>query len=79
MKVTGLYFGLIAEDRGIASEEIELPVNSKLQNLREKTEVLIPSIRKVNYSTAVNSVMQTSNIELNEGDEIAFFPPFAGG
>lgn len=79
MKVKGLYFGMIAENRGLSSEVIELPGNSKLHNLRDKTEGLIPGIRSVNYSIAVNNKMQSSNVELSDGDEIAFFPPFAGG
>ena len=79
MKVNTHYFGLIAEERGVNKEEIHLPEGASLAVVHEKAIELIPGLADRNYAVAVNQKMNTGNIDLKEGDEISFFPPFAGG
>ena len=79
MKVNTHYFGLIAEERGVNTEEMHLPEGASLAHIQDKAVELIPGLKDSNYAIAVNQKMNTGNIDLKEGDEIAFFPPFAGG
>ena len=79
MKVNTCYFGLIAEERGVNKEELNLPEGASLEVVQEKALELIPGLASNNYAVAVNQKLHTGNIDLKEGDEISFFPPFAGG
>jgi sulfur-carrier protein len=38
-----------------------------------------PAITKLNYQFAVNQHLVEDSFQLNNGDEIALLPPFAGG
>ena len=79
MKVNTFYFGLIAEERGLSKEELHLPDGASLDVMHEKALALIPGLAEHNYAVAVNQKLNTGNIDLQDGDEISFFPPFAGG
>lgn len=79
MKVNTLYFGMIAEKRGVTNETLELSGNATLDCLKEKAVDLIPNLDEINYAIAVNQIMKSENVDLKDGDEISFFPPFAGG
>ena len=79
MKVTSIYFGMIAEHRGVSNEDLDLVKGANLFEVKEKAIGLIPVLKDINYSVAVNQRLESNDIELKEGDEIAFFPPFAGG
>ena len=79
MKVNTLYFGMIAEKRGFQSETLELPEGATLLSVQEKAQELIPDLGETNYAIALNQNMNSENVDLKDGDEISFFPPFAGG
>tara|TARA_R110002050_G_scaffold252628_1_gene390865 strand:+ start:20541 stop:20780 length:240 start_codon:yes stop_codon:yes gene_type:complete len=79
MKVNALYFGMIAEKRGLTKEVLEFSDSVTLATLKEKALELIPNLNDINYGIAVNQVMTTDDMDLKDGDEISFFPPFAGG
>ncbi len=78
MKVTVKYFGMIAESAGRTEEVLEVASGTSAKDLKDL------QVRKYEISDAesvqlaVNQNLD-SKVELNEGDEVAFLPPFAGG
>lgn len=79
MKINTLYFGMIAEKRGVQNETLEFENGATVLNVKEKAVELIPNLEEINYAIAVNQSFHAENVELKDGDEISFFPPFAGG
>ena len=75
MKVT--FFGNLSEIVGDTTKTINnfSDVNSLQENLFQE----FPSLKKAKYRIAVNNSITSENLLLNESDEIAFLPPFAGG
>lgn len=71
------YFGMIAEAIGKSEEDFDLVEN--LDTLTVELEKKYQKIKDLNYKFAVNQTLTTINIALNENDEIALLPPFAGG
>ena len=72
------YFGMIAEAIGKTEESIDFSgktVADLDMLLKENTTKL----NAMNYKFAINQVMATQDEVLNDNDEIALLPPFAGG
>ncbi|AVR46829.1 MoaD/ThiS family protein [Christiangramia fulva] len=78
MKVKVKYFGMIAEAAGKSEEVLELENKLSVSELKKRQIVnyKIPDPDAVQI--AVNHDLKTE-VELKEGDEVAFLPPFAGG
>ena len=83
--VTLLYFARLREALGTAREELALPESViDVASLRETlvsrggawAEELATTRR---VRTAVNQDMASADTPVNDGDEIAFFPPVTGG
>lgn len=81
IKVSVLYFAQVREATGIREEEVILVKDSNVNNLISKIEENHPSILllKENIQLAVNCNIGGKNLSLKEGDQIAVFPPVAGG
>jgi len=75
MKV--LFFGVLAECTG--KQEIELSDFSDTESLKAYIELYHPDIQKYSYQISVNQNLISGNEKLQNSDEIAFLPPFAGG
>jgi sulfur-carrier protein len=74
MKIKIKYFGMIAES--IEKEEETIDVNFKtVDELRNYFE----QIGNMNYEIAVNQNIVADDFDLNENDEVALLPAFAGG
>jgi sulfur-carrier protein len=52
---------------------------SDLNSLQKNLVDAYPALSRCSYKIAVKQVIASGNIELNNGDEIALLPPFAGG
>lgn len=78
MKVTVKYFGMLAETAGKKEEILNVAAGTSAKELKDLqiTTYLIPDAESVQL--AVNQDLITE-VELKEGDEVAFLPPFAGG
>lgn len=77
MKIKVLLFGILAEDSGKQT----LQVND-IDNTLALTEHLMtqyPSFAKYKFRISVNQNLIDGNKKLNDGDEVALLPPFAGG
>jgi len=81
IKVNVLYFAQVREATGIREEEVILVKDSSVNNLMSKIEENHPSILRLkeNIQLAVNCNIVGKNLSLKEGDQIAVFPPVAGG
>lgn len=81
IKVSVIYFAQLHELTGIREEEVIIENGSTLANLISKIEENHPSLLKVkeNIQFAINCNLVHKNLPLKEGDQIAVFPPVAGG
>ena len=83
MKVTVKYFASIREAIGQSSELRETSALT-LANLRDELLVASPAhaaslARGKSVRMAVNQLMSDETAVLNDGCEVAFFPPVTGG
>ena len=79
MEVKVLYFGMLAEILGQSAALELVEPGDTLFDLNKMVVSRNASLNEVSYSMAVNQTMVTDNVELTAGDEVSFFPPFAGG
>jgi sulfur-carrier protein len=78
MKISIKYFGMLAEAAGRNEETVEVAEGISAEELKNRQieTYQIPDAESV--QVAVNHNLN-SEVELTEGDEVAFLPPFAGG
>lgn len=80
MTITLKYFGLIAEITNKKEELFSIEKESvTIQSLRLQLEGNYPGLQKATYKIAVNQSMANETVLVNDNDEIALLPPFAGG
>ncbi|MBN4050477.1 MoaD/ThiS family protein [Gammaproteobacteria bacterium AH-315-M22] len=78
MSVTVKYFASLREHVGVAQQQFLLPVSGC--NAIELWVLVNPSIKLADNSlVAINQNYAAFDAVVNDGDEIAFFPPVAGG
>ncbi len=75
MKIKVVYFGLIVDAIKIESEQIDRGEFST--NLNTFFEARHTELKKINYKIAVDGEFSNEISETTQ--EIALFPPFAGG
>lgn len=77
MKTEILFFGILAEVAG--TDSVSMEDQPDLDHLKKAVLQKFPNIDSYRYRISVNKVLTDENCTLNDGDEIAFLPPFAGG
>jgi molybdopterin synthase sulfur carrier subunit len=77
VRVKVLFFGILADKAGFSSLVVEKTYN--LNELMKNLKTRFPFLEKSPYAVAVNQVVVRGNTKLNDNDEIALLPPFAGG
>lgn len=80
MTITLKYFGLIADitntnEELLLLEKSDFTTNDLIQKLFTK----YTELQNVAFSIAVNKLITTTEININNNDTIALLPPFAGG
>ena len=83
--VTILYFARLRETLGTGSEQLTLPEG--VANIASLREALVSRggawaqelSQAKRVRTAVNQDMASGDTPVNDGDEVAFFPPVTGG
>lgn len=77
MEIAVLFFGVLAE---VTKTSFRHYSNIRsFDDLKLRIENEFPEMVHYNYRIAVNKEMVNNVPILNDGDEIAFLPPFAGG
>lgn len=77
MNVKVILFGSLADLAGCSMMDIDnIP---DVSSLKLEMERKIQGLRNANYSIAVNGELVRGNVTFENGYEIAFLPPFAGG
>jgi MoaE-MoaD fusion protein len=81
MLIRVLFFGVLKEMAGIASESLELPKGATLADALRHYESRIPRLKQLLPSVAVsvNREYAVQDVTLSEGDEVALLPPVSGG
>lgn len=78
MELNVKYFGMVAEWTGSASGPLEFDGHS-VADLKEQLEARIPQLKDITYQVAVNQKIVGNRQLLQEHDDLAVLPPFAGG
>ena len=81
MRVQVLFFGVLRDLVGRASETLELDENATVADVLEHYQSRIPKIREMLPSLAlsVNQHYSGPGAVLGNGDEVALLPPVSGG
>lgn len=79
MLVTIKYFGMLLELTSKTTETININNNTSISQIETILLKKYPNIKNVPYNIALNLKIQNKSTLLNNGDELAFLPPFAGG
>ena len=77
MQVKVLFFGVLSEVAGTDCKHY-IEVKS-VYKLKTRLQDEFPEIQHYNYRISLNNEIINSDIMLNDKDEIALLPPFAGG
>jgi MoaE-MoaD fusion protein len=81
MQIRVLFFGVLKDLAGKASDSISLPENSTLGDVLHHYEQAIPRLKETAGSLAmsVNQEYAGPATKLTQGDEVALLPPVSGG
>lgn len=76
-----LFFGMLREMAGKATDEIELPEGASIREVIAHYETQIPQLRQSlnSLALAVNQQYTGPDTQLKERDEVALLPPVSGG
>jgi len=77
MQVKVLFFGVLTDVTGTVFRHYN-DVKST-DDLRFRIEDDYPEIVHYNFRISLNNVLINEDAVLNDGDEVAYMPPFAGG
>ncbi len=77
--ITIHYFGMLESLTGKAEDRVDIPAGWSVGQLLEHLDRQYSGLRDKCFRVAVNDVIQSGERVIDEGDRIAFMPPFAGG
>jgi molybdopterin synthase catalytic subunit len=81
MRIRVLFFGLLKDVAGMATDSVALPEGSTVADLLGYYEAKVPRLGEMRSSLAVSVNQEYAGIDvgLKENDEIALLPPVSGG
>ncbi|NJB83194.1 MoaD/ThiS family protein [Wenyingzhuangia aestuarii] len=80
MLITIKYFGMLTELTKQHQETLNTPdAVMTIQDLELLITAKYPALKNTTYNIAQNQKIGNKQQQLNNGDELAFLPPFAGG
>ena len=80
MKVTLRAFGIAKDIIGGSSQEMEIPANTTIADLKAQLSREYPEfVKLVKFSIAVNESYQEDDFDISAGDELVIIPPVSGG
>jgi len=74
-----LYFGLLAERRGLPDERVESSATTPGMLYAELDERHGLGLSTAHFRAAVNDEFAAWDAEIQSGDVVAFLPPMSGG
>jgi len=77
MKVKVLFFGVLAEITGTSCRHYREV--SSIGDLKFRIHDDFPEVVHYNFRISLNNEIINNDPKLNDGDEVALMPPFAGG
>ena len=77
--VTARYFAAFREQVGAESERVKTSARTAAQLFGELAERHGFADARARCKVAINNELSDWNAELEDGDEVLFFPPVAGG
>jgi len=81
LKINVLLFASLKDITGKGQLEIEVEENCSVEILSKKLYELYPKVESFDSSVriALNQEFVEGDIELKDGDEVAYLPPVSGG
>jgi MoaE-MoaD fusion protein len=81
MRVSVLFFGMLKDVAGKASDSIDLHEGASIRDLLAHYEAQIPRLKESlpSVALAVNQEYASPDTKLQSGDQIALLPPVSGG
>lgn len=79
MQVRVLFFGILKEITGRATDSLSLPDHATLADVYVHYRDLIPRKMGASLAMSINQEFAGPESKVNDGDEIAFLPPVSGG
>jgi len=79
MEIEVAYFGLIAEATQKRKERLEMPATPTVNALSNHLRACYPGLGKTTFQVAINQAIALPETVIQNGDEVAILPPFAGG
>lgn len=81
MRAKVLFFGVLRDVAGLASEDAEFPAGADLRSVFDSYADRFPQFRQMASSIVIarNREFAPLSASLSEGDEVAFLPPVSGG
>jgi MoaE-MoaD fusion protein len=81
MQIRVLFFGVLKDLAGRASDSLSLPENATLGDVLNHYEQAMPRLKDLAASLAmsVNQEYAAPDVRLRQGDEVALLPPVSGG
>lgn len=79
MKISIKYFGRLSEQTGMDHEILELAAPTTVKAVIQNLTSTYSELAKSKFRVAVNQEIGNDEAVLNDGDELALLPPFAGG
>lgn len=80
MSVKILFFGRLAESVGIRQAKISIEGNdTAIASIQQQLVNEHPSLDDPSIRVALNHTLVNGEVTVNDGDELAFFPPVSGG
>ena len=76
---TVLYFGLLAERRGLAEEKVTSQADTLAALYAELDTAHGLGLKTDNFRVAVNDEFAAWDQEIEGGESVAFLPPMSGG
>ena len=79
MTIHLLFFGALTDIVGEKQQVLKTDERLTIENINANLKLKFPALINHTYKIALNKILAEPSTTVNDGDEVAFLPPFAGG